>query len=180
MEAVQVPRGCGPLMTSASAVRKGSRSSPSCIARSRFGEKSQPLERSPAGRRETSCPWASCRKSIPAKQPEPPRSPCLPDGYDRSIPLVIDPVLTFATYSGSMADNFGFTASYDAGGHLYGGGIVFSTGYPTTLGAFGPDFNGGTIDIGLTKFAPDGSSLIWSTYIGGTGSETPQIAPSRR
>ena len=97
----------------------------------------------------------------------------LPEGYDRSIPLVIDPVLTFASYSGSTADNFGFTASYDAEGHLYGGGIVFGTGYPLTLGVLDPSFNGGTIDIGLTKFQPDGTSLVWSTYIGGAENESP-------
>lgn len=97
----------------------------------------------------------------------------LPDGYDILLPLVIDPVLTFGTYSGSTANNFGFTATYDAGGHLYGGGIVFSAGYPTTVGVLDPSFNGGTIDIGITKFSPDGTSQIWSTYIGGSGNECP-------
>lgn len=97
----------------------------------------------------------------------------LPDGYDPSFPLVIDPVLTFGTYSGSMADNFGFTATYDAGGHLYGGGIVFGSGYPTTVGVLDASFNQGTIDIGITKFSPDGTSQIWSTYIGGSGNECP-------
>lgn len=97
----------------------------------------------------------------------------LPKGYDRSLPLVIDPVLSFSTYSGSAGDNFGFTASYDDAGHLYGGGIVFSTGYPITSGVLGPGFQGGDIDIGITKFAVDGASLVWSTYIGGNGSESP-------
>lgn len=93
---------------------------------------------------------------------------------DPALPLVIDPVLTFSTYSGSNADNFGFTATYDESGHLYGGGIAFDPGYPTTLGAWQGAFAGGTIDIALTKFSPDGSSLIWSTYLGGAlGNETP-------
>jgi len=97
----------------------------------------------------------------------------LPDGYDRSLPLTIDPILTFASYSGSTADNFGFTATYDAAGNLYGGGIVFGAGYPSTVGVLDPSFNGGTIDIGLTKFSANGSSLIWSTYIGGNETEVP-------
>ncbi len=97
----------------------------------------------------------------------------LPDGYDQSLPLVIDPVLSFGSYSGSAADNFGFTATYDNEGHLYGGGIVFGSGYPTTLGVQDPSFNGGIIDIGITKFSPDGGALVWSTYIGGSGNETP-------
>lgn len=96
-----------------------------------------------------------------------------PEGYDHALPLVVDPVLTFGSYSGSTADNFGFTATYDATGHLYGGGIVFGVGYPSTLGALDPDFNGGTIDIGISKYTPDGSSLVWSTYIGGQGNESP-------
>jgi hypothetical protein len=97
----------------------------------------------------------------------------LPQGHDGSTVLVIDPVLTFASFSGSTADNFGFTATYDVDGHLYGGGIVFNAGYPTNVGAFDPTFNGGTVDVGISKWAPDGSSLVWSTYIGGSGSEAP-------
>jgi gliding motility-associated-like protein len=90
------------------------------------------------------------------------------------LPLVIDPVLTFGSYTGSTADNFGFTATYDNDGHLYGGGIVFNTGYPTTLGVLDDSFNGGTIDMGITKWTPDGSALVWSTYLGGSlGNESP-------
>ncbi len=95
---------------------------------------------------------------------------CLRSG-DR---ITIDPTLTFGSYTGSTADNFGFTATYDGTGHLYGGGIVFSSGYPTTLGVLDASFNGGTIDMGITKWTPDGSALVWSTYIGGAfGNESP-------
>ncbi|MFZ1688592.1 MAG: gliding motility-associated C-terminal domain-containing protein [Flavobacteriales bacterium] len=88
--------------------------------------------------------------------------------------LIIDPTLTFGSYSGSMADNFGFTATYDDDGHLYGGGIVFGVGYPTTLGVLGANFNGNTIDIGISKWLPDGTNLVWSTYLGGAnGNESP-------
>ncbi|MBL8156787.1 MAG: hypothetical protein JNM70_21600, partial [Anaerolineae bacterium] len=48
--------------------------------------------------------------------------------------LVIDPVVVFSTYSGSNADNFGSTATYDESGHLYGGGSTFGVGYPNTVG----------------------------------------------
>ncbi len=87
--------------------------------------------------------------------------------------LVIDPVLTFGSYSGSSADNFGFTATYDGSGHLYGGGIVFNTGYPLTVGALQGFFAGGNMDVGISKWSPDGSTLVWSTYLGGSGSESP-------
>ena len=87
--------------------------------------------------------------------------------------LIIDPDLTFGSFSGSTADNFGFTATYDNDGALYGGGIVFGGGYPVTMGVQDNNFSGGDIDIGISKWSSDGSSLEWSTYIGGSGNETP-------
>ena len=97
-----------------------------------------------------------------------------PDGYDHNHPLTIDPTLIFSSYTGSTADNFGFTATYDDDGHLYAGGIVFGIGYPVTLGVQQANFGGDVIDMGISKFAPDGATLIWSTYIGGgLGNESP-------
>lgn len=87
--------------------------------------------------------------------------------------LIIDPLLAFSSYSGSTANNFGFTATYDQAGHLYGGGIVFNTGYPLTTGVLQGFFAGGTIDVGISKWSPDGSTLVWSTYLGGNQAETP-------
>jgi len=98
-----------------------------------------------------------------------------PDGYDPQLELVIDPELVFASYTGSTANNFGSSATYDSQGHLIGAGTTFGAGYPTTMGAFQaqPGVNlGGTADIGISKFSADGSSLIFSTYIGGTANET--------
>lgn len=97
----------------------------------------------------------------------------LPKGYDASVNLVIDPTLIFSTYTGSTADNWGFTATYDNSGSLYSGGIVFANGYPTTAGAFQTGFAGGQTDIGITKFTPTGTALVYSTYIGGSNSEAP-------
>lgn len=94
------------------------------------------------------------------------------EDYNPSEPLIIDPILTFASYTGSTADNFGFTAAFDSLGSLYGGGIVFASGYPFTTGAYDTTWNGG-VDIGITKFTPDGSDLEYSTYIGGNGDEAP-------
>lgn len=96
----------------------------------------------------------------------------LPQGHDPTLPLTIDPIITFGSYSGSTADNFGFTASYDEGGHLYGAGIVFNIGYPLTVGVLQPSWMG-AVDIGVSKWTPDGSSLVWSTYLGGNRSDTP-------
>jgi len=95
-------------------------------------------------------------------------------GYDASIPLIIDPILLFSTYSGSTSDNWGFTATYDASEHTYAGGVVFGAGYPLTTGAFQMNFGAGIgVDIGISKFLPDGSNLVYSTYLGGGSSESP-------
>ncbi|MEY3102306.1 MAG: hypothetical protein RL558_583, partial [Bacteroidota bacterium] len=54
--------------------------------------------------------------------------------YRKSDALVIDPNLVFSSFSGSTADNWGYTATYDDQENLYGGGIVFDAGYPTSAG----------------------------------------------
>ena len=103
------------------------------------------------------------------------------DRYDRNNTLVIDPSVVFSSFTGSTADNWGFTATYDAGGNFYAGGIVFGNGYPVTTGAFQTTYHGGgsggepslAYDIGITKFTPDGQALIYATYIGGQGNESP-------
>lgn len=93
--------------------------------------------------------------------------------YDTLRPLVIDPVLIFASYSGSTADNWGYTATYDRDGNLYSGGNVFGVGYPTSLGAYQVNFAGGSTDIAISKFDANGSYLHFSTFLGGSGTEVP-------
>ena len=92
--------------------------------------------------------------------------------YNPAYELVIDPNYIFSSYSGSTADNFGYTATYDNQGHTYGGGITFGAGYPL-VGAFQSTAGGGMFDASISKFSPDGTSLIFSTYLGGTGNEQP-------
>jgi gliding motility-associated-like protein len=96
-----------------------------------------------------------------------------PEGYDSRSGLVIDPSLVFSTYSGATSGNWGFTATYDLAGNGYGGGIIFRQGYPATPGAFQAAFQGGRQDVTLSKFSPDGSQLIFATYLGGSDSEQP-------
>jgi gliding motility-associated-like protein len=114
----------------------------------------------------------------------------LPEDYDHAETLVIDPDIVFSTFSGSTMDNWGMTATGDTQGCLYGGGIGFvrlgasSNGnYPTTPGAFDVTFNGGVtynwgsgqiggFDVTISKFSANGTQLLYSTYLGGTGNET--------
>jgi gliding motility-associated-like protein len=97
-----------------------------------------------------------------------------PRGYDKKYELVIDPILVFACSSGSTADNFGMTATYDAQGNLYSGGTCFAQGFPTTLGAFDVTFNGivttSRTDVVITKYDSSGTFLQYSTYLGGASS----------
>ncbi|MFN3917427.1 MAG: gliding motility-associated C-terminal domain-containing protein [Flavobacteriales bacterium] len=95
--------------------------------------------------------------------------------YDKGLELIIDPVLIFSSFTGSTADNFGFTATYDEDKNAYVGGIIFGNGtYPTSVGAYQTSFAGMGNDIGISKFSPDGTALLYSTYIGSaTGREAP-------
>ncbi|RYD52409.1 MAG: PKD domain-containing protein [Sphingobacteriales bacterium] len=112
-----------------------------------------------------------------------------PDGYDPRLPIVIDPVVVFASFSGSTADNWGFTATYDNAGSFYAGGLVNVTAgqaYPTTPGAFQTTYGGGSpntgsgavystypSDISISKFSANGNTLVYGTYIGGSNNEQP-------
>lgn len=107
----------------------------------------------------------------------------LPNGYNTAYELVIDPVLIFASYTGSTADNFGFTATYDDAGNVYAGGSVYryrqgtnagsGTGTFALVGAFQAAFQGGDIDMGISKFNSTGTALLYSTYLGGNSNDYP-------
>jgi gliding motility-associated-like protein len=102
-------------------------------------------------------------------------------GYDPSKVLIIDPTLIFCSFTGSNADNWGYTATYDGAGNLYAGGIVFGNNYPVTSGAFQTTWSGGGntgensgFDIGIMKFSSNGSQRMYATFLGGSaGNEQP-------
>lgn len=96
--------------------------------------------------------------------------------------IIIDPILVFSSYSGSRADNFGCTGTYDDWGNGFAGGTVFDFGLPVTPGAVqlnfggGEDENlgyGGDRDAAILKFSSAGNQLIYCTYLGGEGNEQP-------
>jgi len=99
--------------------------------------------------------------------------------YRPNYDLIIDPELIFSSYSGSFANNFGYTATYDDDGHLYSGSSAFGDGYPVTIGAYQTEWAGGGSEVGtgtdvvISKFSLDGTSLIYSTYIGGSEDDLP-------
>ena len=104
-----------------------------------------------------------------------------PHGYNKLLPLIIDPTLIFSSYTGSTADNWGYTATYDAAGNVYAGGTVNGIGYPVTAGAYQATFQGGgngggntwQSDIAIAKFNSTGTTLLYATYLGGSDNEEP-------
>ena len=93
--------------------------------------------------------------------------------YDKDNELIIDPLLVFSTYTGSIADNWGTTATYDQHKNVYTAGLVFDIGYPTSLGAYQTNYGGGSTDIGIFKFDSTGSQRLYATYLGGSQSDMP-------
>ncbi len=92
--------------------------------------------------------------------------------YDVAKELVIDPELVFASYSGSNANNFGMSATFDEEGNLYAGGIVFGQNVPPTNGAFDITFNG-IQDILILKFNSTGTDVLYATFLGGKDYDNP-------
>ena len=94
--------------------------------------------------------------------------------------LVIDPQLIFTSFSGSLTDNWGFSATYDEAGRLYGAGVAFATGYVASTGAFQTTYNdppginlGFNPDVTITVFEPQGTTMLYATYLGGTAPDHP-------
>jgi hypothetical protein len=84
--------------------------------------------------------------------------------YDRSRPLIIDPVIAYAARIGLGA---AAAIAVDNAGFAYFTGVntgAFNNEYPIVNGA---QRNGGLDEVFVTKLSPDGSSLIFSTYFGG-------------
>jgi beta-propeller repeat-containing protein len=89
--------------------------------------------------------------------------------------------LVYSTRLGGGSFESGQAIAVDAAGNAYVTGDTRSTNFPTTPGAFQPTFGGALNppnphsppdpDAFVTKLDPSGSVLIYSTYLGGSGSE---------
>jgi len=74
--------------------------------------------------------------------------------------------LVYSTYLDPSTQGGGIAV--DAQGNAYVTGQTGST-FPTTPGAFQPAFGGGPVDGYVMKLNADGSALVYSTYLGGSG-----------
>jgi hypothetical protein len=79
--------------------------------------------------------------------------------------------LIYSTYLGGSANNYGNGIALDASGDAYIAGQTFSANFPTTAGSFitkcGTTCSGGWGFV--TEINPEGSGLVYSTYLGGAG-----------
>lgn len=99
--------------------------------------------------------------------------------YDHRRALVIDPVLAYSTYVGGNHGDVAEDVALDSSGHAYITGHTTSTDFPVA-GAPQPAEAGGGCPSGndplvplcrdafVTKLTPDGSAVVYSTYLGGT------------
>jgi hypothetical protein len=75
--------------------------------------------------------------------------------------------LDYATYIGGADYDEGYGIAIDDAGHAYVAGYTSSSNYPTTAGAYDVGFNS-SYDAFVTKVSPAGSSLVYSTFLGGS------------
>jgi len=98
--------------------------------------------------------------------------------YNHTEPLVIDPILSFATYFGGNNSQIAHAVALDKSGNIYIAGETLSTaisnGVPfSTIGAYQTNFHGGTYagDAFVAEFDNTGSNLVYCTYIGGSSED---------
>jgi uncharacterized repeat protein (TIGR01451 family) len=89
--------------------------------------------------------------------------------YDTHRPITIDPVLTFSTYIGGASRDAGLAVASHAGS-LYVAGQTGSPDFPVE-NALQASRGSNTYDAFVSKLSPDGDSLVYSTYLGGSGSD---------
>ncbi len=89
--------------------------------------------------------------------------------YDRLLPLVIDPVITYSTYLGGSGMGAVTAVARDGLGSLYAAGWTESIDFPIA-GAV-QAVNRGGVDSFVAKFDATGATLVYATYIGGNGDD---------
>ncbi len=89
--------------------------------------------------------------------------------FDHGLPLVIDPVLSYSTYFGGNSSDEAWKVAVDTNGFVYFAGETLSAQLPTT-NAFQPNYAGGSFtgDAFVAKFSPNGTNLVYCTYLGGS------------
>jgi hypothetical protein len=90
--------------------------------------------------------------------------------YDHSLPLVVDPVLSYSTYLGGSASDSASGIAVDASGNAYVTGTTSSINFPTA-NSLQATYGGGNEDAFVAMLNPSGSALVYSSYLGGSGGD---------
>ena len=97
---------------------------------------------------------------------------CEGDAFVAKVALSGTPAMTFFTYlGGSLADSANGIA-VDSSDNVYVTGSTTSTDFPIAGTVFQPTYGGGNADAFITEFNPTGSDLVYSTYLGGSATDT--------
>jgi hypothetical protein len=106
--------------------------------------------------------------------------PTTPGAFDVALTTASDAFVTklaadgasllYSTFLGGAADEQAFGVDVDASGAAYVTGVTRSADFPTTPGAFDATLDGES-DLFVTKLAPDGAALGYSTYLGGSSAD---------
>jgi hypothetical protein len=93
--------------------------------------------------------------------------------YNADHLVIIDPVLVYSTYLGGSGDEPGYTLdiAVDGSGNAYFTGLTESLDFPTQ-DPIQPNHGGGARDAFVTKINSSGDALVYSTYLGGSGSDS--------
>jgi len=87
--------------------------------------------------------------------------------YDKTCPLVIDPMLA-STYLGGSGGEIIHSLALDSSGNVYVAGKTTSNDFPTTTGAYDESYNDDfDPDVFVAKMDPNLGQLIAATYLGG-------------
>lgn len=94
--------------------------------------------------------------------------------YNPAVSLVIDPLtLSWSTFlHASTSDDYVIAVDRDSDDYVYMTGYTKSLAFPITPGVYQNVYHGG-IDCFVTKMDPNGSALVFSTYVGGSDWELP-------
>jgi hypothetical protein len=89
--------------------------------------------------------------------------------YDHTRELVIDPILSYASYFGGAGEDEINGTALNASNQLYAVGQSFSATLPGTAGEFQmAKPTGGGHSAFVTKYSADGTSILWTTYLAGS------------
>ncbi|MCC7551872.1 MAG: SBBP repeat-containing protein [Methanobacterium sp.] len=84
--------------------------------------------------------------------------------------------LLYSTFLGGSSTEQIFSIAVDSAGCAYVlGDYTSSLDFPTTEGAFQRTFGGGACDTFVAKLNPNGTSLVYSTYLGGLGDDHGEV-----